>query len=141
MNFGTAIVERAKFFCAVQKKSCQCGYLVASCVELVYGRGRCCILAQFGGGPGNYQLLEDEDAGGQARLTLLVDPSIGPVDAELVRTAFLTNISAGSGVERVMGLVWGSDGLLQVKRGAPRAGLTGKIQHLHQARRPAGVAE
>ena len=93
--------------------------------------------ARFGGGPGNYQLLEAEGEAGQARLTLLVDPSIGPLDAAQVREAFLASITTGSGVERVMGLAWRTDGLVRVERGTPRSELSGKIQHLHQVRRPA----
>src|SRR4029079_19386026 len=90
--------------------------------------------ARFGGEPGDYQLLEDEDASGQACLTLVVDPSVGPLDEADVRAGFLAAIGTGSNVERVMGLAWGAEGLLQVERRQPRSGLTGKIQHLHQAR-------
>jgi hypothetical protein len=92
--------------------------------------------ARFGGGPGNYQLLEAEGEAGQATLTLLVDPSIGPLDAAQVREAFLASVTTGSGVERVMGLAWRTDGLVRVERGTPRSELSGKIQHLHQVRRP-----
>jgi hypothetical protein len=36
--------------------------------------------SRFGGGPVHYQLIEDEDADGRARLQLLVDPAVGPVE-------------------------------------------------------------
>jgi hypothetical protein len=97
--------------------------------------------ARFGGTPGDYQLVEDEDKDGQAQLTLVVDTSVGRLDSASVRSAFLSELAHGSGVERVMGLAWDAAGLPRIERRAPQAGLTGKIQHLHQARRPVRVAE
>ena len=96
--------------------------------------------SRFGGTPGDYQLVEDECEDGQAQLTLVIDTSVGPLDSASVRGAFLAELAHGSGVERLMGLVWEGAGLPKIERRAPRAGLTGKIQHLHQARRVA-VAE
>jgi len=87
--------------------------------------------ARFGGAPTDYQLVEGEEEGGQPRLRLLIHPAVGPVDEEAVREAFLTAISAGSGVERVMGQVWRDAGLLRVERRAPYTTTSGKILHLH----------
>ncbi len=87
--------------------------------------------ARFGGAPTDYQLLEEEADDGQPRLRLLVHPAIGPLDADAVAQAFLAEISAGSGVERVMGLLWREAGLLRVERRPPQTTASGKILHLH----------
>jgi hypothetical protein len=36
--------------------------------------------AEFGGDPGDYQLVEEEDCNAQTRLTLLVHPEVGQFD-------------------------------------------------------------
>lgn len=88
--------------------------------------------ARFGGGPADYQLVEDEGHDGRAELRLLVRPSIGPLDEREVAEVFLSAVGAGSGTERVMGLVWRDADLLRVERREPRITAGGKIQHLHQ---------
>ncbi len=90
---------------------------------------------RFGGAPTDYQLVEEEAADGPPRLLLLVHPRVGPLDPGAVAEAFLTAISRGSGVERVMGLAWRSAGLLQVERRPPLTTSSGKILHLHQVPR------
>jgi hypothetical protein len=94
--------------------------------------------ARFGGGPIDYQLVEDVGDDGRSRLRLLVDPKVGPVDPEAVAAAFLSAIGPGSGVERLMGLVWKEARVLEVERRAPLPTRAGKILHLHQERTPAG---
>ncbi len=86
--------------------------------------------ARFGGGPTDYQLVEDEKRDGQPRLRLLVHPCIGTLDANALVEAFLTAISPGSGAEKVMGLLWRQGGFLRVERRAPEATPGGKILHL-----------
>jgi len=90
---------------------------------------------RFGGAPTDYQLVEEETADGQPRVRLLVDPRVGPLDSRAVAEAFLTAISQGSGVERVMGLAWRDADLLRVERRAPLTTSSGKILHLHQVPR------
>jgi hypothetical protein len=93
--------------------------------------------ARFGGGPTDYQLLE-EDVDGRPRVCLLVNPNLGPVDEAAVAEAFLDAIGGGSGVERVMELAWREAGLVEVRRELPRSTPAGKILHLHEERtRPA----
>ncbi|HEY7601375.1 MAG TPA: hypothetical protein VIB60_02610 [Methylomirabilota bacterium] len=92
--------------------------------------------ARFGGGPTDYQMVEEEGETGEPRLRLLVSPRVGDVDPEAVADAFLTALSAGSGVERVMGLMWRQARLLRVERRSPQPTDTGKILHLHVASRP-----
>jgi hypothetical protein len=95
--------------------------------------------AHFGGGPTDYQLVEEEavDGDGQPKLRLLVRPSLGPLDESAVVEAFLAAIGGGSGVERVMELQWRQTNWLRVERRAPLSTAAGKILHLW---RHAGVA-
>ena len=87
--------------------------------------------ACFGGGPTDYQLVEEQDPSGRARVRLLVHPAVGPFDPAAVADAFLAAIGGGSGVERVMELEWRRAGILDVCREAPRLAPSGKIAHLH----------
>jgi hypothetical protein len=87
--------------------------------------------ARFGGGPTDYQLVEDSSAEGDARVRLLVHPSVGPLDPAVIAEAFLTRIGAGPGAARVMGLVWQDAQLLRVERRPPIMAESGKILHLH----------
>jgi hypothetical protein len=89
---------------------------------------------RFGGGPIDYQLVEDETPEGRPRLCLRVHPAVGPLDPPEVLDAFLAAIGAGSGAERVMGLAWGSAGLLELERRPPEYTAGGKILHLHVSR-------
>ncbi len=91
---------------------------------------------RFGGTPTDYQLVEEETADGHPRLLLLVHPGVGPLDSGAVAEVFLTAISQGSGVERVMGLAWRDANLLCVERRPPYRTSSGKILHLHLQRRP-----
>jgi hypothetical protein len=92
--------------------------------------------ARFGGGPIDYQLLEQEMEDGEPRLQLLVHPRLGPLDEEAVVDYFLGAIGGGSGVERVMELQWRGAGLVRVERQVPRATAVGKILHVHSERGP-----
>ena len=92
--------------------------------------------ARFGGGPTDYQLVESEDGNGRPRMTLLVDPAVGPFDPKAVVDTFLTAISQGSGAERVMSLHWGQTDVLRVERRIPLTTPSGKILHLHVDRYP-----
>jgi hypothetical protein len=85
---------------------------------------------RFGGGPTDYQLVEDEAPDGQPRLRLRVAPSVGPLDPATVVAAFLDALGAGSGTERVMTLQWRQADLLSVERDDPQPTHAGKILHL-----------
>jgi hypothetical protein len=90
---------------------------------------------RFGGAPTDYQLVEEEAADGHPCVLLLVHPGVGPLDPRAVAEVFLTAISRGSGVERVMGLAWRNSDLLRVERRTPHTTSSGKILHLHQVPR------
>jgi len=86
--------------------------------------------SRFGGGPLDYQLVEEESDEGAPRLNLHVSPEVGPVDEREVVRCFLEAVGRGSGAERVMSLQWKSAGIVTVKRERPRPSQTGKILHL-----------
>jgi hypothetical protein len=86
---------------------------------------------RFGGAPTDYQLVDGEDEEGNPRLLLLVHPNVGPLDPEAVAEALIRGISAGSGTERMMGLVWRDAKLIRVERRPPLVTPSGKILHLH----------
>jgi hypothetical protein len=87
--------------------------------------------ARFGGGPTDYQLVEEEAADGQPRLRLLVHPDLGPLVPEQVQAAFLDALGHGSGAERVFALAWRTGDVLRVERQVPLATRSGKILHVH----------
>ena len=93
---------------------------------------------RFGGSPIDYQLIEEETEDGRPRLRLLVHPRVGPLDSAAVESAFLDEIGAGSGSERIMALQWREGRLLRVEREPPRSGATGKILHVLAARSTTG---
>ena len=95
--------------------------------------------ARLGGGPLDYQLVEEETADGGPRLRLLVDPRVGPLDPALVAEVFFTAIARGKGAERVMSLAWQDGDILRVERRAPEL-CGGKIRHL-RVRSSAAVPE
>ncbi len=82
---------------------------------------------RFGGGPADFQLIEDDAENGAPRLRLLVHPAIGAVDAGAVLHTFLAAIAAGSQATRHMAAQWQDAGFLQVERAAPRISAGGKI--------------
>ena len=94
--------------------------------------------ARFGGGPRDYQLIEEHAGDGEPRLRLLMHPAIGPADPAAVASVFLEAISAGAEHRRHMTTEWRAAGLLRVEREAPRVGASGKILHLMTAPPGAG---
>ena len=95
--------------------------------------------ARFGGGPSDYQLIEDASGEGPPRLRLLVAPSVPPADPAVVSRVFLEELGLGSGTRQVMALQWRETGLVSVERRWPLATASGKILHLWtQATNPPG---
>jgi hypothetical protein len=87
--------------------------------------------SRFGGGPTDYQIVEQDHGDGRARLNLVVHPRLGPLDAEAIVDAFLTGIGSGTGANHVMSLVWRTDAVVRVERRPPAATVSGTILHLH----------
>ena len=90
--------------------------------------------ARFGGGPTDYQLLEDETAEGHPRLRLLVHPRLAGIDPDGVARVFLEALGTGSAPERMMERVWQDSAFVTVERSVPRVTAAGKIQHVHVER-------
>lgn len=84
----------------------------------------------FGGGPSDYQLVEQEE-GGLSRVQLVVRPSVGPIDEpRMVRTAleFLASYSRG---HQLMANFWQDGSTLQIRRQEPFTTKAGKILPLY----------
>jgi hypothetical protein len=91
---------------------------------------------RFGGGPADYQIVEDAPGGGRPRLRLLVHPNVGPVDASRVMETFLDALAAGSDAERLMVNQLRQERILDVERAAPYATSSGKVLHLWSWQEP-----
>jgi hypothetical protein len=87
--------------------------------------------SEFGGGPGDYQLVEEEDGNGQTRLTLAVHPSVGELDESKVLARLRSALAKGSRGNRFMAGVWENAGTFRLKREIPHASPRGKILPLH----------
>ena len=60
-----------------------------------------CQLPGFGGGPLDYQLLEEEEPGTAAtRLYVVADPKLGPLDEREVVDCVLSSLEGRSGAGR-----------------------------------------
>lgn len=86
---------------------------------------------RFGGGPTDYQLLEDERDDGKPQLRLIIHPRVGPLDLDQVKTIFLQKIASGSGAEKLTSLIWRDLDMVTIERSLPKTTATGKIQHMH----------
>jgi len=87
----------------------------------------------FGGGPGDYQLLEEEGAGGQTYLTLLVDPAVGPIDETRLLERLGAEMAKGPRGNSYMVGVWKQAETLRLRREPPMASSRGKILPLRVA--------
>jgi len=87
--------------------------------------------SEFGGGPGDYQLVEEEDRAGQTRLTLVVHPAIGPLDEVKMMARLRAAFADGSRGNRFMTGVWENAETFKVRREIPYASPRGKILPLH----------
>jgi hypothetical protein len=90
--------------------------------------------ARFGGGPTDYQIVEEEAGDGRSRLRLLVHPAVGPVEPGTLLDVFLSAVGNGSGAKQVMALQWRAAELVTVERQLPVTMPSGKVLHLHQRR-------
>ena len=86
--------------------------------------------SEFGGWPGDYQLVEEEDRGGQTRLTLLVDPKVGELNEERALNVLHQGLSRGT-PDNTAAWVWQEAGTLRIRREAPPASPRGKILPFH----------
>jgi hypothetical protein len=87
--------------------------------------------SEFGGGPGDYQLVEEEDNNAQTRLTLVVHPEVGELDEKRLVDRLRAAFSEGSRGNRFMTGVWENAGTFSLKREVPYTSARGKILPLH----------
>ena len=90
--------------------------------------------AEFGGGPGDYQLVEEEDDRGQTRLSLFVHPVVGSLDEAKLLARLRSALAEGQGWNRVTARLWEDHRTVRIVREAPRASARGKILPLHIGR-------
>ncbi len=91
--------------------------------------------ARFGGKPGHYQLVEEED-NGKSRVALVVSPQVGPLDSGSVLKASFEYLGSHSPGHRMMSEHWARAGILEVRREEPHVSAAGKVQPLRVRVRP-----
>jgi hypothetical protein len=89
---------------------------------------------RFGGGPADFQLVEEESRDGRPRLTILARPTVPAFDPAELAEAFLEALGADSETYRLMALQVKQGGFLRVERRAPLASSSGKILHVWSRR-------
>jgi hypothetical protein len=104
-------------------------YPIAELAEILESR----LPAAFGGGPCDYQLVEEEDAGGQTRLALRIHPRLGAVDEAQVLGRLVDELRGADRTQRFMTESWRHAGTFRVQRDPPRASLRGKTLPVHLA--------
>jgi hypothetical protein len=87
--------------------------------------------SEFGGGPGDYQLVEEEDDRGQTRLTLLIHPELGDVDETKLLLRLQQGLAQGSRNHRFVSRIWQDAGTLRLRREAPYTSARGKTLPLY----------
>jgi len=96
--------------------------------------------AEFGGGLGDYQLVEEEDGNGQTRLTLVVHPDVGNLDEEKILARLRAALADGSRTNRFTTWVWQDAGTFRIRREAPYASPRGKVLPLHMSAREPSIS-
>jgi hypothetical protein len=96
---------------------------------------------EFGGAPGDYQLMEEEDETGQTRLTLVVHPQVKALDEMRILARLRAELSQRSRGDRFMTDVWAQSGTFKLKRNVPYASPRGKVLPLHMSASRAGVEQ
>ena len=89
------------------------------------------IPSEFGGGPGDYQLVEEEDDRGQTRLTLMVHPAVGSVDEANLLRRLQDGLAQGSRNHRFITSIWQDAGTFRIRRGMPYTSARGKTLPLY----------
>jgi hypothetical protein len=104
-------------------------YPVEDLIELLEAR----LPAEFGGGPCDYQLIEEESPGGQTRLTLRIHPRLGTLDETRILTRFVDELGRADRNQRFATEAWRTSGTFRVVREAPRTSPRGKTSPVQLA--------
>ncbi|MDH3444178.1 MAG: hypothetical protein OEN50_09675 [Deltaproteobacteria bacterium] len=94
------------------------------------------IPSEFGGGPGDYQLVEEEDARGQTRLTLVVRPNVKELNEKKLLLRLMQGLASGSRNHRFISQIWQDAGTFRIRRELPHASPRGKVLPLHIKQKP-----
>ncbi len=81
---------------------------------------------QFGGSGLDYQVAEEETAGGVTRLILRVSPAVGAIDEAALQGAFLAYIGRSGPVDAYQARIWHDANTLEVRRERPVSTVAGK---------------
>jgi hypothetical protein len=87
--------------------------------------------ARFGGSPLDYQLMEQEDARGLTRLSLIISPRVEIADERRVIEVVLNALGESSPMAEAARNVWQQAETVQVKRTEPVWTARGKLLPLH----------
>jgi hypothetical protein len=82
---------------------------------------------RFGGTGADYQLVEESADATATRVVLRVNPSVGEVDAQALRTAFLEELGRGNPMDQYQVGMWRSTGTVEIRREPPLATRAGKV--------------
>lgn len=91
--------------------------------------------AELGGGPGDYQLAEEEDEGGQTRIALRIHPRVGAIDEAVALTRLQQQLERGTWGNQFQVGVWRDADAFRIRRETPHASPRGKILPLDLSRR------
>lgn len=102
-------------------------YPVDDLIEILEAR----LPGEFGGGPCDYQLLEEEGTAGRTRLTLRIHPRLGELDEERILAHFLAELGKADRNQQFVTGNWRKTGTFRVAREAPRTSPRGKMASVH----------
>ena len=88
---------------------------------------------RFGGGPGDYQLVEQEE-NGVARVAVVVSPRVGELDEPALLGAVTSFLRSRGRPQRLMVDVWEQTGTLRVERREPYVTAGAKTPSVHVLR-------
>jgi hypothetical protein len=94
--------------------------------------------ARFGGGPLDYQLLEEEDERGFTKLSLVISPKIEITDQAAVIATVLDALGEKSVANSLTRVIWRKADVLRIKRMEPVRTARGKLMPLHLMQRVTG---
>jgi phenylacetate-coenzyme A ligase PaaK-like adenylate-forming protein len=90
---------------------------------------------RFGGGPTDYQLIEEEDRSGRSRISLVVSPRVTALDERDVVEVALSFLAAEGAAENMMAEIWNRGDTMRVVRREPVVSGASKVLPLHVAKR------
>jgi hypothetical protein len=89
---------------------------------------------KYGGAATDYQLLEEENSGGQTRLSLVISPTVGMLDEKAVIATVLGELGQAAPSGTVAARLWAQTEALQIKRMHPLS-VGSKVMTLHLMKR------